>query len=55
MPDPAIEVRGLRKHFGDVVALEGIDLAVEPATVFGLLGPNGAGKTTAVRVLTTTL
>ena len=50
---PAIEVRGLTKRFGDVQALDGIDLVVEPGTVYGLLGPNGAGKTTAVRVLTT--
>jgi ABC-2 type transport system ATP-binding protein len=55
MPDPSIEVHDLHKRYGDVVALDGIDLAVAPATVFGLLGPNGAGKTTAVRVLTTTL
>jgi daunorubicin resistance ABC transporter ATP-binding subunit len=51
----AIRVEGLAKRFGDVVALDGIDLEVEPATVFGLLGPNGAGKTTTVRVLTTVL
>jgi daunorubicin resistance ABC transporter ATP-binding subunit len=51
----AIKVEGLAKRFGDVVALAGIDLEVEPATVFGLLGPNGAGKTTTVRVLTTVL
>jgi ABC-2 type transport system ATP-binding protein len=51
----AIVVEGLRKRFGDVVALDGIDLAVPVGTVFGLLGPNGAGKTTAVRVLTTLL
>ena len=51
----AIEVAGLRKRFGDVVALDGIDLSVPAGTVFGLLGPNGAGKTTAVRVLTTLL
>jgi ABC-type multidrug transport system ATPase subunit len=55
MTDPAIAVEGLRKNFGDVVALDGIDFEVPPATVFGLLGPNGAGKTTAVRVLTTIL
>ncbi|MEZ5102366.1 MAG: ATP-binding cassette domain-containing protein [Thermoleophilia bacterium] len=49
----AIEVRGLRKRFGDVHALDGIDLTVPRGTVLGLLGPNGAGKTTAVRVLST--
>ena len=52
---PAIEARGLRKRYGDVEALRGIDLTVEQGTVFGLLGPNGAGKTTAVRILTTLL
>ena len=51
----AIEVRGLAKRYGDVQALDGIDLVVPRGTVFGLLGPNGAGKTTAVRVLTTTV
>jgi daunorubicin resistance ABC transporter ATP-binding subunit len=55
MTEPAILVEGLRKRFGDVEALAGIDFAVPPGTVLGLLGPNGAGKTTAVRVLTTTL
>jgi ABC-2 type transport system ATP-binding protein len=53
--EPAISVEGLRKSFGDVQALCGVDFEVPPATVFGLLGPNGAGKTTAVRVLTTIL
>jgi ABC-2 type transport system ATP-binding protein len=51
----AIRVAGLRKSFGDQVALDGIDLVVEPGTVFALLGPNGAGKTTAVRILATLL
>lgn len=43
------------KKYGEVVALDGLDLDVEEGTVVGLLGPNGAGKTTAVRVLTTLL
>jgi ABC-2 type transport system ATP-binding protein len=55
MSDAAIYAEGLRKQFGSVVALDGIDLSVPPATILGLLGPNGAGKTTAVRVLTTIL
>jgi ABC-2 type transport system ATP-binding protein len=53
--EPAINVTGLVKSFGDVRALEGVDLQVPPGSVLGLLGPNGAGKTTAVRVLTTLL
>jgi ABC-2 type transport system ATP-binding protein len=53
MTSPAILVEGLAKHFGDVMALDGIDFDVPRGTVFGLLGPNGAGKTTAVRILTT--
>jgi ABC-2 type transport system ATP-binding protein len=52
---PAIAARGLVKCFGEVRALDGVDLEVQPGTVLGLLGPNGAGKTTAVRVLTTLL
>lgn len=50
-----IEVRGLVKRYGDVVALDGLDLTVPKGTVLGLLGPNGAGKTTAVRILSTLL
>ena len=53
MTDTAIEVEGITKRFGDVVALGGIDFSVLTGSVLGLLGPNGAGKTTAVRVLTT--
>ncbi len=49
----AVEASGLTKHYGEVVALDGLDLAVPTGTVLGLLGPNGAGKTTAVSILTT--
>ena len=52
---PAILVEGLKKSFGDVHALRGIDLSVPRGTVLGVLGPNGAGQTTAVRILTTLL
>ncbi|MGY0492123.1 ATP-binding cassette domain-containing protein [Streptomyces sp. WG-D5] len=51
----AIYAEGLVKTFGDVKALDGVDLDVPEGTVLGLLGPNGAGKTTAVRCLTTLL
>ena len=49
---PAIECRRLAKRFGSLVALDHLELAVEPGIVFGFLGPNGAGKTTALRLLT---
>jgi ABC-2 type transport system ATP-binding protein len=52
---PAIEVEGIVKQFGDVRALDGIDLLAAQGQVMGLLGPNGAGKTTLVRVLATLL
>ena len=48
---PTIEVRGLRKSYGDVEAVRGIDLSVSRGEVFALLGPNGAGKTTTVEIL----
>jgi ABC-2 type transport system ATP-binding protein len=51
----AIKATGLVKHFGDVKALNGVDLEVEQGTVVGLLGPNGSGKTTTVRILATLL
>jgi ABC-2 type transport system ATP-binding protein len=51
---PSIEATGLVKTYpGDVRALDGVDLVVEPGRVFGLLGPNGAGKTTTIKILTT--
>jgi ABC-2 type transport system ATP-binding protein len=53
--EPAIFVRGLVKTFGEVRALDGIDLEVARGTVLGILGPNGAGKTTTVRILATLL
>ena len=52
---PAIQARGLVKKYGDVTALDGVDLTVPTGSVLGLLGPNGAGKTTIVRILTTLL
>ncbi len=51
----SVEARGLAKRYGDVVALDGLDLTVPEGTILGLLGPNGAGKTTAVSILTTLL
>jgi ABC-2 type transport system ATP-binding protein len=50
-----VEARGLVKTYGEVIALDGLDLTVEEGTVLALLGPNGAGKTTAVSILTTLL
>jgi ABC-2 type transport system ATP-binding protein len=52
---PAIETTGLSKRYGDVQALDSVDLRAEQGTVLGLLGPNGAGKTTVVRILATLL
>jgi len=53
--DLAVDVRGLRKSFGDLTVLEGVDLAVRAGTITALLGPNGAGKTTTVGILATLL
>jgi ABC-2 type transport system ATP-binding protein len=51
----AVRAEGLRKRYGETVALDGFDLTVPAGSVYGLLGPNGAGKTTAVRILATLL
>jgi len=48
----AIETRGLRRVFGEMVAVDGLDLTVETGTFFGFLGPNGAGKSTTIKMLT---
>src|SRR5258706_6554645 len=48
---PAISVQGLKKSYGEVHAVKGIDFEIQPGEVFGLLGPNGAGKTTTVEIL----
>ncbi|MEU5045480.1 ABC transporter ATP-binding protein [Streptomyces griseorubiginosus] len=47
----AVDVRGLRKRYGDVTAVDGLDLGIRAGEVFGLLGPNGAGKSTTVEIL----
>ncbi|HEX4682954.1 MAG TPA: ABC transporter ATP-binding protein [Gemmatimonadaceae bacterium] len=49
-PAHSLLVEGLRKHYGDVRAVDGLDLAVAPGECFGLLGPNGAGKTTTIEI-----
>jgi ABC-2 type transport system ATP-binding protein len=48
---PAVEARSLRKSFGTTIALDGLDLTVEPGRILGLIGPNGAGKTTALKAM----
>src|SRR5437773_12237884 len=48
---PPVEAEGLVKRYGEIVAVDHVDLMVEPGDVFGYLGPNGAGKTTSLRML----
>ena len=55
MSEPKVVAEDVVRHFGDVKALDGVSLAIEPGMIYGLLGPNGAGKTTLIRVLTTLL
>ena len=50
MTEPALAIRGLRKRYADVIAVDGLDLTVERGECFGLLGPNGAGKTTTIEI-----
>jgi len=52
---PAVELVNASKRYGDVLALDGVSIAINPGEVVAMLGPNGAGKTTAVRILTTLL
>lgn len=49
---PAVEASGLRKHFGPIHAVDGVDLSLGAGRIYGLLGPNGSGKTTLIRLLT---
>src|SRR5205823_487132 len=49
---PLLEIHGLRRHFGGVSAVDGVDLALEPGEILSVIGPNGAGKTTLFNVIT---
>src|SRR5882762_11804515 len=51
-PAPTISTHGLTRRFGELVAVDGIDLRVAPGQFFGFLGPNGAGKSTTIKMLT---
>jgi ABC-2 type transport system ATP-binding protein len=53
MDSPAIQTRGLAKHYDSVVAVDELDLRIDYGIIFGLLGANGAGKTTTIKMLTT--
>lgn len=52
MSDKAIQIKNLKKYFGKVKALDGVDFTVDSGIIFGMLGPNGAGKTTTIETLT---
>ncbi|MFI5258250.1 MAG: ABC transporter ATP-binding protein [Candidatus Limnocylindrales bacterium] len=52
VPPPSIEAVALRKDFGPIHAVDGIDMSLAPGQIYGLLGPNGSGKTTLIRLLT---
>jgi ABC-2 type transport system ATP-binding protein len=52
-PPPAVEVSGLRKEYGSLTAVDGVDLTVSSGETFGFLGPNGAGKSTTIKILCT--
>ncbi len=54
-PDLAVQARGLVKTFGDLRAVDGVDLDIPTGSIYGVLGPNGAGKTTVIRMLATLL
>ncbi len=51
MTDTAIRARGLSRHFGEVIAVDGVDLDIPSGQIYGFLGPNGSGKTTIIRTL----
>jgi len=51
LTQPSLELRNVRKTFGEFVAVDSVSMAVPPGTIFGLLGPNGAGKTTTIRMI----
>lgn len=51
MTELAVEVRGLRKRYGELTAVDGLDLGIRRGEVFGILGPNGAGRSTTVEIL----
>ena len=53
--EPAVRCAGVTYRFGDHVAVDHVDLTIQPGETFGLLGPNGAGKTTTIRMLVTLL